>query len=66
EGVPFFVFCLYIAAMCIPALLIIILVAGGKSVFALSEKSLQRMPAVKLLYAVLFLAFALFSLYMLI
>lgn len=32
----------------------------------LSEKSLQRMPAVKLLYAVLFLAFALFSLYMLI
>lgn len=65
EGVPFFVFCLYIAAMCIPALLIIILVAGGKSVFSLSEKSLRRMPAVKLLYAVLFLAFALFSLYML-
>ena len=65
EGVPFFIFCLYIAAMCIPALLIIILVAGGKSVFALSEKSLQRMPAVKLLYAVLFLVFALFSLYML-
>ena len=58
--------CLYVGAMCIPALLIILLVAGGKSILALSEGSLRRMPAVKLCYAVLFIVFAVFSLYMLI
>lgn len=59
-------FCLYVGAMCIPALLIILLVAGGKSILALSEGSLRRMPAVKLCYAALFIVFAVFSLYMLI
>lgn len=66
KGIPVFGFCLYVGAMCIPALLIILLVAGGKSILALSEGSLRRMPAVKLCYAVLFLVFAAFSLYMLI
>lgn len=66
KGIPVFVFCLYVGAMCIPALLIILLVAGGKSILALSEGSLRRMPAVKLCYAALFVVFAIFSLYMLI
>ena len=66
KGIPVFVFCLYVGAMCIPALLIILLVAGGKSILALSEGSLRRMPAVKLCYAALFIVFAVFSLYMLI
>lgn len=66
KGIPVFVFCLYVGAMCVPALLIILLVAGGKSILALSEGSLRRMPAVKLCYAVLFLVFAAFSLYMLV
>ena len=66
KGIPVFVFCLYVGAMCIPALFIILLVAGGKSILALSEGSLRRMPAVKLCYAALFIVFAVFSLYMLI
>lgn len=58
SGVPVVAFILYSAALCFPSLFLILMVYRGKSTFALADKSLKRMPLVKLCNALLFAGFA--------
>ena len=65
KGVPLFVFLIYVTALCVPSLCVIILVNRGKSVLALSDFSLKRMPLVKMCNVVLFTLLGLYSLFQL-
>ena len=65
KGVPLFVFLIYVTALCVPSLCVVILVNRGKSVLALSDFSLRRMPVVKMCNAVLFTLLGLYSLFQL-
>lgn len=58
SGVPIAVFCIYIAMLCVPALIIVVMLAFGKSVLSISDQARKQMPAVKLLNALFFAVFA--------
>lgn len=62
TGIPLYGFLLYSVSLCIPALCILLLLKKGKSVLDMSGQSLRNMPWVKLLTALLFLAFAIYVL----
>lgn len=66
SGVPVAVFCIYIAMLCVPALIITIMLALGKSALSISDQALKQMPAVKLLNTIFFAVFAALAIKMLI
>ena len=53
-----FAFLIYVAAMCVPSLLIVLVLEKTKNVIRMSNKTLEWLPAIKLATAVVFLLFA--------
>ncbi|WP_026528179.1 cytochrome c biogenesis CcdA family protein [Butyrivibrio sp. VCD2006] len=47
---------LYLAAMCIPMILLVLLVSRGKTVMSASHLSVKALPAIKLIYSIFFFA----------
>lgn len=47
---------IYLAAMCVPMVLLTVLVSRGKSVMSASHLSLKILPAIKLVYSIFFFA----------
>lgn len=58
AGVPLSVFLLYVAALCVPSALLIVLCLRGKSLLQLSRASLKHMALIKFANVVLFLFMA--------
>ena len=58
AGVPLSVFLLYVAALCVPSALLIVLCLRGKSLLQLSSASLKHMALIKFANVVLFLFMA--------
>lgn len=56
--VPVLALFLYSGALCLPALVLLILIVRGKSVISLADQSLKRMPLIKLCNGILFVVFA--------
>lgn len=57
-----FAFLIYVAAMCVPSLLIVLVLEKTKNVIRMSNKTLEWLPAIKLATAAVFLLFALLML----
>lgn len=53
-----FAFLIYVAAMCVPSFLIVLVLEKTKNVIRMSNKTLEWLPAIKLATAVVFLLFA--------
>jgi hypothetical protein len=51
-------FLIYVAAMCVPSLLIVLVLEKTKNVIRMSNKTLEWLPAIKLATSVVFLLFA--------
>ena len=51
-------FLIYVAAMCVPSFLIILVIEKTKNVIRMSNKTLEWLPAIKLATAIVFLLFA--------
>lgn len=62
SGVPLAHLLLYVAVMCLPSALILLLAGKGKRILELSESSRKKMPWVKLLNTLVFLIFLGFAL----
>lgn len=56
-GVPTAAFILYSAALCLPSLLILVLIRGGKSAYTLASSQLRHMPVVKIAFGMMLLIF---------
>lgn len=56
--VPVLALFLYSGALCLPALVLLVLIVRGKSVISLADKSLKGMPLIKLCNGILFVIFA--------
>ena len=57
-------FILYVTAMCVPSLLLVLVVAKTGSTVRASNTSLQALPAIKLLTAIVFAVFAVLMLFL--
>lgn len=55
-------FIVYVTAMCIPSFLIVLVIEKTKNVIRMSNKTLEWLPAIKLVTAIVFFIFAVFML----
>lgn len=55
-------FIIYVTAMCIPSFLIVLVIEKTKNVIRMSNKTLEWLPAIKLVTAIVFFIFAVFML----
>lgn len=55
-------FIIYVTAMCIPSFLIVLVIEKTKNVIHMSNKTLEWLPAIKLVTAIVFFIFAVFML----
>ena len=55
-------FIIYVTAMCIPSFLIVLVIEKTKNVIHMSNKTLEWLPAIKLVTAIVFFMFAVFML----
>lgn len=55
-------FIVYVTAMCIPSFLIVLVIEKTKNVIRMSNKTLEWLPAIKLVTAIVFFMFAVFML----
>lgn len=55
-------FIIYVTAMCIPSFLIVVVIEKTKNVIHMSNKTLEWLPAIKLVTAIVFFIFAVFML----
>lgn len=55
-------FIVYVTAMCIPSFLIVLVIEKTKNVIRMSNKTLEWLPAIKLVTAIVFFLFAVFML----
>ena len=55
-------FIVYVTAMCIPSFLIVLVIEKTKNVIRMSNKTLEWLPAIKLVTAIVFFMFAMFML----